>query len=201
MIRKVGLVGLMMCFLGILGVAPASAEFHSSVEHTVLDGKQVGSDSLVFNAGKITCTTITYSGTQSVKTSTTASLTPAYSGCNAFGFVGVTIDTNGCQLVLHTSTELTDVSCGEKPITVTAPGCTLTIGSQTGLTSSTFVTEGTTPKRDIKAKLSLTGLKYTQVGSGETPCTSSSFSDGSYAAEATLTGTDTAGSQVDFWFA
>jgi hypothetical protein len=200
MIRKlerVGLLVLAICALGIVAAAPAAAEFHSSAEHTILDGKQVGTDSLVFNAGKITCTSITYSGTLSAKTSTTASLTPAYSGCNAFGFIGVTIDTNGCQLVLHTTSELTDISCGEKPITVTAPNCTLTIGSQTGLTSSTYAGEGTTP-RDVRAKFALTKLKYTQAGLGGTPCTSKEFSDGSYAAEATITGTDTSGNQIHF---
>jgi hypothetical protein len=192
-------IALTVCALAATFAASASAEFHSSVEHTILDGKQVGSDSLIFNAGRISCSEITYSGTLSAKTSSTAELTPAYSECNAFGFVGVTIDVNGCKLVLHPATELTDISCGEKPIEVTAPNCTLTISSQTGLTSSTYSTEGTTPKRDVKVKLSLTGLKYTQTGKGEVPCTSATFSEGSYTAEATLTGTNTSSEQVDLW--
>jgi hypothetical protein len=198
-LRQALLLVAVLSGLSAIFSSPASAEFHSAAEHTVLDGTQVGSDSLVFNAGKISCSTITYSGTLSAKTSSTASLTPSYSGCNAFGFVGVTIDVNGCQIVLHQNTELTDISCGAKPIEITAPNCTLTIGSQTGLASSTFSTEGTSPKRDIKVKLNLTGLSYTQTGKGEPPCTSKSFSDGVYTAEATLTGTDTSSNQIDLW--
>ena len=198
-LKQALLLAAVLSSLSAIFSSTASAEFHSAAEHTVLDGSQVGSDSLVFNAGKISCSTITYSGTLSAKTSSTASLTPSYSGCNAFGFIGVTIDVNGCQIVLHQNTELTDISCGAKPIEVTAPNCTLTIGSQTGLASSTFSTEGTSPKRDIKVKLNLTGVSYTQTGKGEPPCSTKSFSDGTYTAEATLTGTDTSSTQVDLW--
>lgn len=186
--------------LGALAASPATAEFKSSVEHTIHDGSQVGSDLFAFNAGGVSCSEISYSGTGSSKTSSTITLAPTYKGCTAFGFPGVTIDVNGCQLVVGSAvTNTAAISCPGAPMEITGPSCTLTIASQSGLGSVSYVNEGAAPKRDIKVNFELSGIKYTQHGKGATPCTSATFSNGTYKGIATLTGTDTAGAQIDLW--
>jgi len=198
--RILGALLLVMVGMSV-SAAPASAEFFSAVEHTTFDGTQVGSDLFAFNAGGVTCAKITYTGTQTGKTATSLSLTPSYAECNAFGFPGTTIDVNGCQMIMRSAIPNTvDLSCPSKPIEVTGPNCTLTIPSQSAAsTSNVFKTEGVSPNRDVKLELTLVNLRYTQVGKGATPCTSGTFTNGSYTGAATVTGTDTVGSKVDFY--
>jgi hypothetical protein len=202
-LKALGLAALAVCALGAFSAASASAaEFHSSVEHSVLDGTQIGTDVFTTNAGEVSCTEATYTGTQTAKTTTTQSSLAKYSGCTAFGFAAVPITVNGCEYVFHAAaTNTVDIVCpAGKTIEVLAPNCTVTVGSQNGKTAVTFATEGKSPKRDVKVNVNLAGLTYTQHPKGFFPCASGTFTNGTYKGEATVIGTDTNGNQVDAWY-
>jgi hypothetical protein len=202
-LKMLGLAALAVCAFGAFSAASASAaEFHSSVEHSVLDGSQIGTDVFTTNAGTVSCSEANYVGTQTAKTTTTQSALATYSGCTAFGFASVPIHVNGCEYLFHAASPNTvDIVCPEgKVIEVTGPNCTVTVGSQTGKTAVTFTTEGKSPKRDVKVTVNLTGINYTQHGKGFFPCTSGSFTNGTYKGETTVIGTDTNGNQVDTWY-
>jgi len=203
-LKAMGLAVLAVCALGAFSAASASAaEFHSSVHHTILDGTQIGTDVFTTNAGTVSCSEANYHGTLSATTTTTIEgITPTYSGCTAFGFANVPIHHDECTYTFHTTPTWIDIVCPtNKAFTITAPNCEVTVGSQTGLTSATYTTEGKAPKRDVRLKVEISGIKYTQHGKGFFPCASGTFTNGTYKGEATVTGTDTNGNQVDVWYA
>jgi hypothetical protein len=202
-LKALGLAVLAVCAMGAFSAASASAaEFHSSTEHTILVGAELGMDVTDVQGGEISCSNVNYEGTTSARTTSTVNVSPSYSGCIMFGLFGGTVYTNGCQYTIHTVPSNTfDIVCPSgKAIEFLGAGCKVTFGPQTGLTSVTFTTVGKSPKRHIVAKLSLTGLIYTQHNNGGF-CVSGSYTDGKYTGEATMIGTDTNGAQSDVWYA
>jgi hypothetical protein len=155
----------------------------------------------------VKCGEATYSGTLAVATTTTASSEAAYGECVAFGFANTPITMNGCTYRFHVEAVVSgknegsvDIVCpSNKVIEVEAFNCTVTIGSQNGLKSVTFTNEGSGTARDIKIDVNLTGIKYTQHGKGFFPCTSGSFTNGTYTGVATVSGEDEFGEPVGIW--
>jgi len=177
-------------------------EFHAGTSpHTLWSGTQSGEDVFTVKAGTVKCRKITSSGTTTAATTTTLDLTPSFSECTAFGFVGTTVDANGCIYRLHTakegiSTQGTSIVCPEgKAIVVTASNCELSVPAQGVLGTVTYTnTEG-----DITADLNLSAIKYTQVSKSFPGCTNGTFTDGKYVGATTLTATDTAGTAKETW--
>jgi len=93
-----------------------------------------------------------------------------------------------------------DVLCeAGQAIAITGASCYVKIGAQTGLKSVAFTNEGTGSERDLKLKLAISGLKYTQESKAAPGCTNGTFLNGSYSVSATVKATGTAGEWVGIW--
>jgi hypothetical protein len=195
-------------FSGALAASSGSAsaaEFHSEVAHAQISGSQVGTDSFTLNAGTWKCTELAYSGTQATEaTSSEITVTPKYGGCTAFGFIGATIDVNGCDYrFTPNANPYLHISCSEKPIEVTTATCTVTFGSQTVNSGVTYTNEGAGTTRDLRVNSSISGLTYTQHNKSFPFCAggAGTFTNGTFSGEATMKGANTAGVQVGIWWA
>jgi hypothetical protein len=105
------------------------------------------------------------------------SVSSGYNECTAFGSAG-TIESNGCEFVLHPGSgsgdEFTgtfDITCPEgSKITVAAGNCEVQIGAQNGLGPVVYKNLTTAePKRAIEAKFQMTGgsgFAYTKAKDG-----------------------------------
>ena len=112
-LKALGLALVAALALGAIGAQGASAvvehSFRSDAanETTVLTGQQEGDQAFEFGTGgaKVTCTTVTLSGTQAQKGNIldTITLHPIYTGCT-FGVVTATVTTSGCNFVLDSDT-------------------------------------------------------------------------------------------------
>jgi hypothetical protein len=157
--------------------AQAVVNFHSDTNPTITTGQSVEEAKFVTSGGTVKCTEESYKGTMtgtqngSTWTTTTATVEPTYGGCTAFGFVGATIDVNGCTYVFHLTeatappTATVDLVCpAEKEITVTAGSCITHVEPQTGLVHATFANGGTTTEtKDITVTSTFSGIKYTET--------------------------------------
>jgi hypothetical protein len=203
--RKLTALGLAIAAvlaMAAMSVSVASAaEFHSEVEHTILTGEQVGEDVFTVNAGTVKCKKANYEGTQAAKTTTTQTVKPTYSECVAFGFVNTPIDTNGCEYTFHTEGPTTDIVCpAGKSIVVTAFNCEVKVGSQNGLKTVSFKTEGAGTSRDVKTNVELAGIAYSQTSKSFPGCTAGNFTNGTYKGAATVKGETTTGVSVGVWY-
>jgi hypothetical protein len=174
MIRNLKALGLALVALVALsavvaGSASAAGErFHSEAEPTIITG--VSTNTHVFAAGgaNVECTGAEFKGTSKVKTETTQTVHPTYTGCT---FIGekATIDTAGCNYVFGSETVEgrlpVEIECTTgSSIKVTAPGCTLTFGAQKNTGGVTVTNEGSGNLRDSKV-VSSTGATFTKSGS------------------------------------
>jgi hypothetical protein len=204
-LKALGLVIAAVMALAAFSGSASAAEFHSEVAHTQISGNQIGSDVFTTNAGTVKCSETTYSGTQTTGvTSSEVTVTPKYSGCTAFGFIGATIDVNGCDYRFTPNPKpYLHIICGEKPIEVTTPTCVVTVNSQTVQEGVTYTNEGAGTSRDVRVKVNLTGLTYDQHNKAFPNCTGGAghFSNGTYTGEGTVKGANTAGTQVGIWWA
>lgn len=167
--KALGLVLAAVFALSAVSVASASAaQFHSALAPTVISGAQSTSHVFTTNAGTVTCKTAKFSGSQAVVTSETQTLTPKYENCTAFGFVGVTIDTNECAYEFNANGSTKVVCPSGKAIEVTVPFCTTSVGPQTFASGMTYETVGTSPSRSILAKTNISGIKYNECGTERT---------------------------------
>jgi hypothetical protein len=206
--RKLKVIGLaiaaVMALAAFLGPA-AAAEFHSEVAHTQISGSQIGSDSFTGNAGTWKCSELTYIGTQATEaTSSEITATPKFGGCTAFGFIGATIDVNGCDYrFTPNANPYLHIVCPTKPIEVTTATCTITFPAQTVNSGVTYTNERAGTTRDLRVKFSMTGLSYTQDNKAFPNCPggAGTFSNGTYSGEATIKGANTAATQVGIWWA
>ena len=120
-----------------------------------------GNDVFSTEAGKVECAAHFEVAALSGP-SETATVTPTYTNCKAFGFLSATVAMEGCDYVFHTS-GVVDVECPEgKAIVITASTCTATVGSQTGLESVTLANSGT----GISAQANVGGIAYTVTKDG-----------------------------------
>jgi len=112
------------------GETVASAQIH---------GVQSGKHKFTVDGSSVECTTATFEGS-ATDGATWTKVHPVYTGCTAFGFLGATVTTTGCDYELMAlgagPTEYTGeikVVCeAGKEITISAGGvCTAKVGSQT----------------------------------------------------------------------
>jgi hypothetical protein len=197
-LRTLGVVALALAaFTAFVGVSSASAkEFHASVASASLTGSQATSHKFTVTGSSITCTTATFTGTASnVKTSETQEMHPEYSGCTAFGFVGATINTAGCQYLFNANKTTVDLkSCtggATGAIVVTASSafgkCVMEVPNQTGINGQSFTTQGTSPNRDILVTSNSNNIKDSvTLSTGICPLTVGSHTNGTYTGTTTV---------------
>jgi hypothetical protein len=191
--------------VGASGASAATELFHSEVEPTILEGSQVGTHKFTTTAGNVTCSTAVFKGTAKLKTESDQTIHPEYSGCNLSGaeFVSATVSTTGCNYTFtqpNSKAGVTDIVCEVgKNITVTAFGCTITVGPQNNLAVS-YKNTGTGAGRDVDVNAEATNVVYSHTGF---TCGTGSGTTGTYTGETTVKGyTDTngtKGSQVGIW--
>jgi hypothetical protein len=185
--------------------APAFAtpfSFKAEKVQTQLTAKQhAGNDVLALDTGKLECAEVAYAGEQKVSPTGEYLVTPTYSGCTVFGFANTPIDLNSCQYRFKTVTKefgnfegSFDIVCPVgKVIEITSFGCTVTIGSQSGLKKVTYTNLGAGTTREITIDLNLAGIKYEEHQSGIfDTCASHTVpkSNGTYVGALIVTGED-----------
>lgn len=198
MIRNLKVLGLaLVALLAMTAVAASAAsaapEFHGEKAPVVFEGSQTEQHVFTTNAGTVKCTIATFSGENATTTSTTATLTPKYEKCTAFGFLGATVDVNACSYTFHLvansspATATVDINCpAGKTIDVTSTGCVLHVPAQAGLSHVTFANTGEGTARDVDATINIGSIKYTQTSGclgGE-----GTFTNGTYKGTATVKG-------------
>ena len=213
MIRNLKVLGLALASVLAMAAVTASAasatpEFHSAVEHTILTAEQVagveGEQKFNTPAGNVTCKKVIGKGTTTTKT--TMSITAediTYKECKTktiFGEISVEVDFKGCDYKFTTATEPVHIECpaGSGPITISGPGCTITVGAQT-VSSVSYV--NTTPeggKKDIDIVPNVTNISGSATGAF---CSKTgAFTSGTYSGKVTVRGFNTAEEQVDIWY-
>ncbi len=172
-LKVLGLSLVAVLAMSAMVAAGASAEapfkFKSEGSPTTLTGKQhAANDVFTTHTGTVSCDNATYAGTQTGTETSEVSVTPSYSGCKAFGLLSVPIDVNGCSYRFNANTKVgvnyegsVDVVCpAGKQIEVTAPGCTVTVKPQTGLSKVTYTNVGAGATREVTVDVNINNLQY-----------------------------------------
>jgi hypothetical protein len=121
-------IAVALALTGVLA-SPASAQFTSNKEHTIISGTQKAGTNDNFTAGEgfggITCANATFSGTKVNKSESTMTITPVYENC---------IDSFGRTVHTHTTETQTWTTgaggglyhrSGSKTLTITSGGTTV----------------------------------------------------------------------------
>jgi len=213
-LKALGLALLTAFALSAVSAAGASAngehEFHSEVDHTILDvhgGLQV----FTTTPGNLTCETVTGDATTTTKTVNEITGTNIiYSGCERDDGVKTHVKMRSCDYKF-TSEGTPDapvhIECAtagdEIRINATFLGAEIAcvrVPAQTPTGGGvSYETIGTGPEREITADVTVSGITYTELGicsHGEVTTTN----NGTYNADFTVTGTDTEEKQVGVFF-
>jgi hypothetical protein len=206
-LKALGLALVAVFAVSVVGASAASAatEFHAEKAPVTLTGSQhAGEDVFTTDAGNVSCENASYAGSQATATALTSSAVATYTGCHATFGLNASIDVNGCQYIFHADTKKVDISCAAgKVIAVTAPGCEITVGSQTGLSSATFTNVGAGTTREITIDVGLAGIKYEEHNKGFFPTckfNTVATTNGTYNGAALVTGENSEGKHVGIWW-
>ncbi len=203
--KALGLALVAVFAMSVGASAASAAEFHAEKAPVTLTGTQhAGEDVFTTDAGTVSCENASYTGSQATVTSLTAGAIATYSGCHAAFGLNTTIDVNECKYVFNANTKKVDISCpAGKVIAVTAPGCEITVGSQTGVGSVNYTNIGSGTTREITIDVALTGIKYEEHNKGFFPtCKNNTVatSNGTYNGAALVTGEDAEKKHIGiFW--
>jgi hypothetical protein len=179
MIRNLKVLGLAITAVLAIGAMMASAataaEFTASEYPAQITGSNTkGSEVFSTEGGDVECNSHFISASQNAASST-LTVTPAYTSCEAFGFLSATVNTEGCTYVFHATEgsagvykSHVDVNCpAGQSIKVTASTCKAEIKAQTGLTTvkTTNITEGADAgKVTVQPEVSSIAYTVTQDG-------------------------------------
>lgn len=208
-IRALGLAFLAIAAMGAFAAASAQAqEVHITTQSSaVITGSQVAGSNHVFQVNvfsTVTCTTGTFEGTVKVGETTKEeqasengtqittkhiTITPTYSGCQAFG-EPATIRMNGCKYTIRGQAALTStaqvVGCTSgKKIEIEVPsfGCKTQVGEQAELGGHDIFAnnaEKAPEKHHVQDNATVTGI----VSTGEGLCPGSN--NGQYKGKTTI---------------
>ncbi len=194
--------------MNAVAVSAASAKlykFHSSLEHTILTGVQTTENSFEFDVGTVKCKKTSFEGTLAVKTTTTVTVSPAYSECT-FGGAAATVTVNNCDYLLHAVTKegsnyegSLDIVCPAGSVMqFDVPNCTITVFPQTGRKKVTYTKEGSAPLRRVIVHFSVSEIEYEEHGTAcEHPTVLTK--NGTYNGSVTISGETTEKKEGDFW--
>lgn len=173
MTRKLKMLGTCLVAVFALSAVVASAasadNFTSAKYPAVITGVQEGINEFTTTDSGVECEVAKFTSNSVAAASTTLTLTPVYEKCLIGGLIPAIVDMNGCDYLFHligaTTNVSADVVCpAGKVVDITVPstGCTITIGSQNGLTN--IVVSNASPS--VKAAVKVTKIIYTQTA----PC-------------------------------
>jgi hypothetical protein len=150
MIRNLKSLGLALVAVLAMSAVVASAAHAvpqytaSSYSATATGANNKGGETFTTSGGTVTCDSH-FQGTLSAASST-LTVTPNYSNCEAFGFLSADVHENGCTYVFHATSKLStdhysssvDIVCpAGKTMVITASACEVSVGAQNGLSSVT----------------------------------------------------------------
>lgn len=186
--------------------ALAASRFGVEAAPASIAGSNSGNSKRLTAAGALTCSSYSLSGSLASVTSQSITVAPSYSGCSWSGVAipDSSVSAGGCSYVIYVSGrfDIAGANCASNPMTISRPGCTVTVGPQSNLTmgaANPYSNEGWGKTRTVSMASGFTnGLKYTAAGAacgGE-----GTFSNGSVVSTAKLSATDAGGSAQGLWF-
>lgn len=135
-VKIFGLALVVMVALSVTLTSIASAAlllFVAEQYPVMLLAHQSEANDFEIGSSKVECTTALFSSGSISGPTEEVLVHPSYSGCTAFGFVGATVKTEGCNYILHIS-GVVDIECETgKKIEIVASTCTVKVPAQTGL--------------------------------------------------------------------
>jgi hypothetical protein len=202
MTRSLKTLGLaLVAVLALTAIAASSASAFTTFEAPeagteAFKGIQSGTVTFHIENGSITCSGGTFRGMTTtgahaeIATSDSNATSGAevgtkgieYSGCKFLGIIGFAINNNGCQYNFHAVTGKVDIvppsgTCASEGITFEAAGCKTHIKSQTGLTGVTYTNGGSGTGRTMTVTPNISGIHYT----ADAGCpVSGTFTNGTY---------------------
>jgi hypothetical protein len=145
------LVAVLAMSVVVASVASAASYTGSSYPTTGTGSNTAGKETLTTSGLTVQCDSH-FEGTLSAASST-ATVTPKYANCPAFGFLNATIAFNGCDYLFHAGglavpgvyNNSVDVVCpaGSGPVTIKAGTCVVDVPAQTGLSNVKTTNSGT----------------------------------------------------------
>ena len=161
-------VGAVLALTAMMASAASAAEYTASAYPATATGANTkGSEVFTTEGGKVECNSHFVTGSITEPTST-ITVTPTYTSCEAFGFLEATVNMEGCDYVFHVSgtgpfTNTVDVVCPTgKSIKIVASSCRVEIKGQEKLGSVAVSNVGS----GILAKPNVTGIAYTVTQDG-----------------------------------
>lgn len=175
MIRNIKVLGLAvvaaMALTAVMASASMAAEFTASSYPAQVTGSNTkGNEVFTTEGGKVECNSHFLSESLSASSST-LTVTPTYTSCEAFGFLSATVSTEGCTYVFHATEKVSegvykhhvDVACPSgKSIKVVASTCSAEIKAQTGLTTVKTTNSG----GSVVVNPEVSGIAYTVTNDG-----------------------------------
>jgi hypothetical protein len=146
MISRIKTLSLLCALVALqaIGISAAHASQYtgSAYPSTATSQSTAGSKTFTTPGGTVQCDSHGQSTLNAA--SSTATITPKYTNCKAFGFLNATVNMNGCTYVSHAGAQVspgvynnsTDISCpAGQSISITAGTCVIRISAQTGLST------------------------------------------------------------------
>lgn len=165
-IRIVGLAIIAACALGAVAASSASATKFKCTSYPCMVLAPVTGGSFVVEGTEVKCTGGEFSSGTLTADSESLLVTPIYSSCKAFGFVGATVNMNGCNYEFHTNGTVDIEPSGCGPIKITASTCETQVKSQTGLGTVAYDNTEEAGAMVVKVLAKVTGIDATTTKSG-----------------------------------
>jgi hypothetical protein len=161
--------------LSVSADLPAAPAFEAGQYAAVLKGAQGQTLVLSVEGNEVTCKVASASGSLSGPTSI-VTLHPTFSECTGFSFVGSTVDTTGCDLVLRVGEETKalhhaatlDVACsGSNKILIKAGTCEVEVPSQQNLGKVELIDNPeASPRKSVTVKYTVSKIAATALKDG-----------------------------------
>jgi hypothetical protein len=166
--NKLGIALVAVLALSAVAASAASAaEFKATSSPVNLLAGQDTTHTFTTDGSAVTCETATFSENGVKAPSKTVAITPSYSGCTAFGFVGAKVEMKGCKYeFLEPNASLVGnvkLLCGANKARIFASvlgsTCEVLIGESgnTNLSKVTYKNEATSPTT-VKVTAAVTGI-------------------------------------------
>ncbi len=145
--------------------ASAATEFRAATSPVKITADQTTTNVFSVDGTKVECTTAHFATEGEIAApSTTLLVHPEYSGCTAFGFVGATVKTTGCNYNLHAAGTVDIVCSSGNSIKIEAATCKAEVGSQSGLSSIAYTNSN--PLATVTVTPNVSKIKVTKTEDG-----------------------------------
>jgi hypothetical protein len=172
--KMLGLALVAMLALSAVAASSASAaleEFKSTSSPVTIKGKQETKHKFTVDGSSVECSTATFQSGSVTTPRTSLLITPTYSGCKAFGFVGASVEMNGCKYEFLQPNSLegnVKFACGTNKARVFSSflgsECEVLIGEtgNTNLSKVTYKNEPTSPTK-VLVTANVTGITAEKI--------------------------------------